>query len=226
MRSRGREIQGVAVAEFGLLRRPVETFGVFEGTTPAPCTCPTLRSPPLPLCSSRSRPTLSSAARLLVGSTVQRCRDIGSPRSSGSTSASSAGRRPGSRSTTFFRPPPGLRTRSEGSSPASNPTRPLRTAVSLTWATRATARIPPCPRIPAPAPSAAAGGPHADAGTTSRTSQRVGHGPPRRRSYHHNEPHHGRQHLDSLRALRVQQLASTQAGTHQSPQQTRSASYA
>ncbi|MFI9428963.1 hypothetical protein ACIG54_36120 [Streptomyces achromogenes] len=36
---------------------------------------------------------------------------------------------------------------------------------------------------------------------TPRTSQRVGHGPRRRRSYHNNEPHHGKQHLDSLRAL-------------------------
>lgn len=84
--------------------------------------------------------------------TVQRNGDIGSPRSSGSTSASSAGRRPGSRSTAFFRPPPALRTRPKGSSPASNSRAPSRTVVSLTWAACATARIPPWPRSRASAP--------------------------------------------------------------------------
>jgi hypothetical protein len=58
----------------------------------------------------------------------------------------------GSRSADLFRPPPGLRTRPRGSSPASSPSTPLRTVVSLTWAARATARIPPWPRTRASAP--------------------------------------------------------------------------
>lgn len=56
--------------------------------------------------------------------TVQRSGDVESPLSSGSTSASSASRRPGSRSTALFRPPPGLRTPPNGSSPASNSSTP------------------------------------------------------------------------------------------------------
>ncbi len=48
--------------------------------------------------------------------------------------ASAAGRSSGSRSAALFRPPPGLRTRPGGSSPASSSSTPLRTVVSLTRA--------------------------------------------------------------------------------------------
>ncbi len=72
--------------------------------------------------SSRSRPAtvsaetrcpwrVSSADSFRVDFVVQRSGDIGSPRSSGSTSASSAGRSPESSTAAFFRPPPGGRTR-------------------------------------------------------------------------------------------------------------------
>lgn len=51
-------------------------------------------------------------------------------------------------------------------------------------------------------PSSAAAAAQRVVGTTPRTSRRVGYGPPRKRLYHNNEPHHGKQHLDSLRARR------------------------
>ena len=95
----------------------------------------------------------SSAASVRVDFVVHRSGDIGSPRSSGSTSPSSAGRSPGSRSATRLRPPPGRRTRPSGASPASSSNTPLRTVVSLTSAACATARMPPCPSSRASAAS-------------------------------------------------------------------------
>lgn len=71
----------------------------------------------------------SSRASVRVDFTVHRSGDIGSPRSSGSTSASSVGCSPGSRSATLLRPPPGRRTRLRGSSLASSSDMPLRTVV-------------------------------------------------------------------------------------------------
>ncbi len=50
---------------------------------------------------------VSSSARLRVDFAVHRSGDIGSPRSCGSTRASSAGRSPGSRSAARLRPSPG-----------------------------------------------------------------------------------------------------------------------
>ena len=87
-----------------------------------------------------------------VDFTVHRNGDIGSPRTSGSTSASSAGRRPGSRSAALG-PPPGRRTRPSGSSPASSSATPRETLPSRIPAARATTRMPPCPSARASAPA-------------------------------------------------------------------------
>ena len=57
---------------------------------------------------------VSVPARFRVDRHVQRSGDSGSPRDSGSTSASSAGTSPGSVSASFLRPPPGARTRGSG----------------------------------------------------------------------------------------------------------------
>ena len=106
---------------------------------------------------------VSSAARLRVDLVVHRSGDIGSPRSSGSTRASSARRSPGSRSAACLRPPPGRRARPSGSrrNPAHRlPARP--------WP-RGPRRPGPPPgsrHVPAPGPrrpSAAAAATHPDA---------------------------------------------------------------
>lgn len=52
---------------------------------------------------------VGSCASVRVDFTVHRSGDIGSPRTSGSTSANSADRSPGFRSATLLRPPPGHR---------------------------------------------------------------------------------------------------------------------
>jgi putative transposase len=67
------------------------------------------------------------------------------PEASGSTSASNAGTSPGSWVAALLRPPPLRRARSggKGSSPPSSSNTPLRTVVTLTPATSATARTPP-----------------------------------------------------------------------------------
>ena len=88
---------------------------------------------------------VSSAARFRVDSVVHRSGDSGSPREAGSTSASSAGRSPGSVSASFLRPPPGRRARASGSPPASSSAAPAATICRLTPAARATASTPPCP---------------------------------------------------------------------------------
>ena len=95
---------------------------------------------------------VSSAARLRVDFVVHRSGDIGSPRSSGSTRASSAGPSPGSISAARLRPPPGRRTRPSGSAPESSSLTPRDTVASRTPAARATSRIPPCPSARASAP--------------------------------------------------------------------------
>lgn len=78
---------------------------------------------------------------------VQRSGDIGSPRSSGSTSANSADRSCGLCSVAGLRPPPDFRTRpnDNGPSPRSSSKTPLPTVVALTPAASATARTPPWP---------------------------------------------------------------------------------
>ena len=105
----------------------------------------------------RSRPTVggdsrcpcraSSSARRRSDLVVHRSGDSGSPRSSGSTNASSAGSTRGFCSSMLLRPPPSRRTRPSGSAspPSSSSNTPFRTVDSLTPATRATARTPPCP---------------------------------------------------------------------------------
>src|SRR4029453_4301247 len=120
--------------------------------------CPAGRTPrPRGSAATVSAPTgcpcrVSSAASFGVDFTVQRNGDSGSPRRSGSTSASRAGTRPGSRSRSRLRPAPTARTRSAGSPPNS---RAPRAAVdSATRATRATRRTPPYPNTQAAAPNA------------------------------------------------------------------------
>src|SRR5260370_29925562 len=95
---------------------------------------------------------VSSAASVRVDIVVQRSGDIGSPRSCGSTRASSAGRSPGSRSAARLRPPPSRRARPSSSAPESSSSTPSDTVASRTPAARATSRIPPCPSARASAP--------------------------------------------------------------------------
>ena len=95
---------------------------------------------------------VSSPASVRVDLVVHRSGDIGSPRSSGSTRASSAGRSPGSTSAARLRPPPGRRARPSGSAPESSSSTPSDTVASRTPAARATSRIPPCPSARASAP--------------------------------------------------------------------------
>lgn len=80
--------------------------------------------------------------------------DTGSPRSSGSTSASSAGRSPESSSLAFFRPPPVRRTRTNGPWPDSSSATGRETVPSRTPAARETSLIPQCPGDRASAPIA------------------------------------------------------------------------
>jgi len=61
---------------------------------------------------------------LRVDFVVHRSDDIGSPRLSGSTRASNAGRSPGSRSAARLRPPPGRRARPSGPAPESSSSTP------------------------------------------------------------------------------------------------------
>ena len=81
---------------------------------------------PVPLAGS------APPASLRVDFVVHRSGDIGSPRSSGSTRASSAGRSPGSRSAGRLRPPPGRRARPSGSAPESSSATPRDTVASRT----------------------------------------------------------------------------------------------
>ena len=85
---------------------------------------------------------------------VHRNGDSGSPRVAGSTSASSASTKPGSVSVSGLRPPPERRTRpTDDASPAPpNSRTALDTVGSDTPAARATALIPPRPRLRASAP--------------------------------------------------------------------------
>src|SRR6266699_2949530 len=96
---------------------------------------------------------VSSSARFRVDLTVHRSGDIGSPRSSGSTRASSAGTSPGSVSARRLRPPPARRARPSGSAPDSSSATPSDTVASRTSAARATSLIPPWPSARASAPS-------------------------------------------------------------------------
>ncbi len=91
------------------------------------------------------------------------------PRSSGSTSASSAGRSPGSRSAARLRPPPSPRTRPGSASALSSSRSPRATVPSRAPAARATTRISPCPSTCAPAPSSSAAGVHPNAPAPCRT---------------------------------------------------------
>lgn len=75
---------------------------------------------------------VSSAASFRVDFVVQRRGDIGSPRSSGSTSASSAGLSPESSSAAFFRPPSGWRTRPNGAWQEPSSAAPRETVASRT----------------------------------------------------------------------------------------------
>src|SRR5215469_3803150 len=92
-----------------------------------------------------SAPTLcpwavSSAASARVDFTVHRNGEPGSPRSPGSTKASSAGTSPRSTSAAFLRPPPGRRARPSGSAPASSSFTPPDTLASPTPAAPKTRR--------------------------------------------------------------------------------------
>src|SRR5271169_300039 len=76
---------------------------------------------------------------------------MGSPRVAGSTSASSAGSTPASRSVTEGLPPPGPRTLPPGSRPASTSSRPRRTVLTSAPVARPTSppqrlRLPPQPQ--------------------------------------------------------------------------------
>ena len=71
-------------------------------------------------------PPVNASARFRVDFVVHTSSDIGSPRVSGSTSVVSSATSPGSDSASLLRPPPGARTRTDGSgSPVQlpNPTR-------------------------------------------------------------------------------------------------------
>src|SRR6266568_3902564 len=107
---------------------------------------PTVSAPILRPC------RVSSPARLRVDLTVHRSGDSGSPRSSGSTSASSAGTSPGSLSRARLAPPPGRRARPSGSAPEASSAAPSETVASRTPAAPATSRIPPWPSARACAP--------------------------------------------------------------------------
>ncbi len=96
---------------------------------------------------------VSSAARTRSDLRVHRSGEHGSPRTSGSTRASSAGRSPGSRSAARLRPPPARRARLSGSSPASSSATPRETVPSRIPAASAATRMPPCSRARASAPA-------------------------------------------------------------------------
>ncbi len=95
---------------------------------------------------------VSSVARCRVDFVVHRSGDMGSPRMSGSTRASNAGRSPEFRSATRLRPPPGRRIRPSGAWPESNSVTPVETVASRTPAARATSLIPTWPSARASAP--------------------------------------------------------------------------
>ena len=95
----------------------------------------------------------SSPASVRTDLPVHRSGDSGSPRSSGLTSASSAGTSPGSVWGSGLRPPPGRRARPSGSCPDSSSRAPSDTVPSRTPAAAATSRIPPWPSARASAPS-------------------------------------------------------------------------
>ena len=99
---------------------------------------------------------VSSAARWRVDFVVHRNGDIGSPRISGSASASSADRSPGPVTASRLRPPPGLLARPSGPSPDSSSAAPRDT-------------VPSASRRPGNDP---------DAATTQRPGLRPGHQPP------------------------------------------------
>ena len=88
---------------------------------------------------------VSASARLRVDLVVHTSGDIGSPRVSGSTSAFSAAVSPGSVSASFLRPPPGARTRADGSATPSSSRTPRATVSGCTPVASATTVIPPRP---------------------------------------------------------------------------------
>ena len=95
--------------------------------------------------------------RLLV---VHRSGDSGSPRVESATSPSSAGSSPGSVTASFFRPPPGRRTRPGGAVPPEpSSAAPSATVCHDAPVIRATAPAPPSPAARATAPSTSSGGP-------------------------------------------------------------------
>ena len=96
---------------------------------------------------------VNSSASVRVDFVVHRNGDFGSPRSSGSINAISAGSSPGSRSVDRLRPAPGARTPPDGSAPAASSRAPratVRSRIPVAWAT---ARIPPRPHARACAPA-------------------------------------------------------------------------
>ena len=102
---------------------------------------------------TRCPPAASASARLRVDFVVHTSGEVGSPRVSGSTSAVNAGPSPGSVSVAGLRPPPGFRTRPDGSAPPSSSRTPLATVSGCTPVACATTVIPPRPSSAASAAS-------------------------------------------------------------------------
>ena len=96
---------------------------------------------------------LERGVNVRVDFEVQRNADIGSPRVTGSTSASNAASSPGSVAVKALRPPPGRRTRPVGAAPDSSSRRPFATVSGDTPAAAATSFTPPRPTSRASAPS-------------------------------------------------------------------------
>jgi hypothetical protein len=153
---------------------------------------------------------VSSAARLRDDLVVHRSGDIGSPRSSGSTRASSAGRSPRSSAAAFLRPPPGLRARPSGSAPESSSVTPRETVASRTPAARATSRIPSCPSARASAPISSRRCRSSRCGKIARTSPPAPAPLPHHQPYHSSMPHYRKQRVIFPQALRL--VAGRQGG--------------
>jgi hypothetical protein len=89
--------------------------------------------------------SVNAPARLRVDLVVHTSNDIGSPRVSGSTKALNAVVSPGSVSASLLRPPPGARTRTDGSATPSTSRTPRAMVSGCTPVACATALIPPRP---------------------------------------------------------------------------------
>src|SRR5918993_1461896 len=146
----GGQVGGGLVVDVTKLGITVGVLGAFQGLAGPLQRVPLSAQQPR---HGRAADAVSASASWRVDLVVHRSGDSGSPRVTGSTSASKAASRPGSASASGLGPAPGARTRPVGSGSESSSAMPRRTLGRVLPASSATRVTPPWPRTRANPPN-------------------------------------------------------------------------